>query len=415
MKQSNILKNIVMLYGFSIAKIVFPLITLPYLTRVLSVEKYGVVAYVKSIMTYMQLLIDFGFMLSGTKEIVQKKENIKELYNAIGDILIARIILCAVSFLVLLVLTIVLPILRKNFIYTFLTFIPIVMTVFLFDYVFRGLEKMQIISSRFILMKGFSTAVTFFLVKSDADLMVIPILEIIGSSLAIILVYYELKKYKLCICFSGIISAITKLKISAVYFASNIATTVGGALSTVLIGAFMNSSDIAYWSAALQLLNAVLAMYNPIVDGIYPSVIQSHDYRIIKKIAVIFMPLIICGCMIILFCSDWIVTLIYGEEYFNSAMILRGLIPVFIFAFPAQLIGWPMLGTIGKTKYVTISTIIYGIFNVLGLIFLYNVKDFNLRNIVILRSLSEFVLFFVRFCFCLKYKTEFKRKSLNSV
>ncbi|MBR1443082.1 MAG: oligosaccharide flippase family protein, partial [Firmicutes bacterium] len=322
MKQSNILKNIVMLYGFSIAKIVFPLITLPYLTRVLSVEKYGVVAYVKSIMTYMQLLIDFGFMLSGTKEIVQKKENIKELYNAIGDILIARIILCAVSFLVLLVLTIVLPILRKNFIYTFLTFIPIVMTVFLFDYVFRGLEKMQIISSRFILMKGFSTAVTFFLVKSDADLMVIPILEIIGSSLAIILVYYELKKYKLCICFSGIISAITKLKISAVYFASNIATTVGGALSTVLIGAFMNSSDIAYWSAALQLLNAVLAMYNPIVDGIYPSVIQSHDYRIIKKIAVIFMPLIICGCMIILFCSDWIVTLIYGEEYFNSAMIL---------------------------------------------------------------------------------------------
>ena len=75
MNKTNVAKNIILLYGFSIAKILFPLITLPYLTRVLSVEKYGVVAYVKSIMTYMQLVIDFGFMLSGTKEIVQTKDD----------------------------------------------------------------------------------------------------------------------------------------------------------------------------------------------------------------------------------------------------------------------------------------------------------------------------------------------------
>ena len=56
MKQKNVLKNIIMLYGMSIAKIVFPLLTLPYLTRVLSVECYGVVSYVKAVMQYMQLL-----------------------------------------------------------------------------------------------------------------------------------------------------------------------------------------------------------------------------------------------------------------------------------------------------------------------------------------------------------------------
>ena len=45
--KSNVIKNTIMLYGMSIAKIVFPLLTLPYLTRVLSVESYGVVSYVK--------------------------------------------------------------------------------------------------------------------------------------------------------------------------------------------------------------------------------------------------------------------------------------------------------------------------------------------------------------------------------
>ena len=64
-----------MLYGMSIAKIVFPLLTLPYLTRVLSVESYGVVSYVKAVMQYMQLVVDFGFMLSGTKDIVNAKND----------------------------------------------------------------------------------------------------------------------------------------------------------------------------------------------------------------------------------------------------------------------------------------------------------------------------------------------------
>ena len=50
MKQKNVLKNIIMLYGMSIAKIVFPLLTLPYLTRVLSVESYGVVSWVKAVL-----------------------------------------------------------------------------------------------------------------------------------------------------------------------------------------------------------------------------------------------------------------------------------------------------------------------------------------------------------------------------
>ena len=75
----KVANNIIMLYGMSIAKIVFPLLTLPYLTRVLSVESYGVVSYVKAVMQYMQLVVDFGFMLSGTKDIVNAKNDHEKL------------------------------------------------------------------------------------------------------------------------------------------------------------------------------------------------------------------------------------------------------------------------------------------------------------------------------------------------
>ena len=72
MKQSSgIAKNSLMLMAMNIAKMLFPLLTLPYLTRVLSTDCYGSVVYVKSVTTYLQLLVDFGFVLSATKSIVQ--------------------------------------------------------------------------------------------------------------------------------------------------------------------------------------------------------------------------------------------------------------------------------------------------------------------------------------------------------
>ena len=69
-KVSNVVNNTAMLYIMSIAKLIFPLLTFPYLTRVLSEDAYGFVSYTKTCMNYMQLIIDFGFILSSVKDIV---------------------------------------------------------------------------------------------------------------------------------------------------------------------------------------------------------------------------------------------------------------------------------------------------------------------------------------------------------
>lgn len=187
MKQMMVLKNIMMLYGMSIAKIIFPLLTLPYLTRVLTVESYGVVSYVKALMQYMQIVVDFGFMLSGTKDIVNAKNNHNKLEKEAGDILLARIFIAGLAFIVLLGMIIVIPTLRANATYTILAYANVFLSVFLYDYFFRGIEKMQIITERFIVMRAISTVMTFVLVHSEADVFSIPILDIVGSLIAVIL------------------------------------------------------------------------------------------------------------------------------------------------------------------------------------------------------------------------------------
>ena len=98
MKQtSGIAKNSAMLMAMNIAKMIFPLLTLPYLTRVLSKDCYGSVVYVKSVITYLQILVDFGFVLSATKDIVRARQDKAAQEKIIGDVLLARLWLCSSS------------------------------------------------------------------------------------------------------------------------------------------------------------------------------------------------------------------------------------------------------------------------------------------------------------------------------
>ena len=90
-----------MLYIMNITQLVLPLITLPYLTRVLSVDGYGVVSYVKSIIIYATLVIEFGFLLSATREVVKVKNDPHKLGLVIGRTTVAKLMLSLVAFVIL--------------------------------------------------------------------------------------------------------------------------------------------------------------------------------------------------------------------------------------------------------------------------------------------------------------------------
>lgn len=405
--KSNVIKNTMMLYGMSIAKIVFPLLTLPYLTRVLSVESYGVVSYVKAVMQYMQLVVDFGFMLSGTKDIVNAKIDHEKLEKEVGDILLARVLLAAAAFVALLGMTAVIPLLRTNIGYTLLAFVTVFLSVFLFDYFFRGIEKMQVITLRFVTMRGIATALTFVFVHSDKDILFVPLLDAVGSLVAVILVFVELKKENIKIHFSGVSTAWKKLKNSFVYFASNMATTAFGALNTLLIGAFLPATEVAYWSVCMQLIGAVQTMYTPITDGIYPEMIKTKSWKFIKRLLMIFMPIVFAGSAFSIAVAPYVLQIVGSEQYVAATSLFRTLVPVLIFSFPGIVLGWPTLGALDKAAQVTKTTILSAVVQVASLLLLIATGHFTVMWIAIFRCVTEFVLMASRGWYCWKYRKEF--------
>ncbi|PAY55834.1 hypothetical protein A8C40_06475 [Ligilactobacillus salivarius] len=408
MKMNKVTKNTIMLYIMNIAQLILPLVTLPYLTRVLTVDNYGVVNYVKSIMTYMQIIIEFGFILSATKDIVKAGNDKKIIGEITGNVILGKILLSLLSLIVLIIFTIFVPILKNNVAFTMLSFIPIFLSTFLIDFFFRGIEKMEVITIRYIVMKSISTLLTFLFVRGNGDLLMIPILDIIGNVVAILLVWKEVYKLGIKLSFGTMKDIWDSIADSFLYFISSMASTAFGALNTLLVGILLSSKEVAYWSLAMQILGAIQALYTPINNGIYPEMVKERKFSLIIKVIKIFMPVVFIGCLIILLFSKPILFVIGGRKYLEMSYLIKLLIPVIIFSFPAMLFGWPVLGAIDKVKETTTTTVVTTIVQVVGLIVLMLVGEFTLVNIALLRGGTEFILLTSRLYFINKFKFMFK-------
>ena len=406
--QNRIVKNTAMLYIMNIAKLVFPLLTMPYLNRVLSIPAAADYGFIKSTMTYVQLIIDFGFLLSATRDIAQAREDRGEVGRITGHVMVAKGMLSLLALAVLAVMTLFIGRLNRNPVYTLLSFVQAVTTIFLVDFLFHGLEQMQVITVRYFITRAITVCLTFLLIQDDGDLLLIPTLEILGNLAAILWVWWEIRRLQIKVWFRSFRTAWTMLKESFVYFLSDMASTAFGALNTLLVGVMLADREVAFWNLAMQFVSAVQMMYNPIINSIYPHMVREKRFTVIKKVLLVFMPLIVMGCVIVYVGADLLVFILGGDKYPDAAPLLRWFIPLLFISFPAMLFGWPVLGAIGKNRQTTVTTVIAAGVQILGLGILVAVDAFTLFHLTMLRAGTDLLLFASRALVCWKHRKEFQ-------
>lgn len=408
MFKSKVVNNTIMLYLMSFARLIFPLLTLPYLTRVLSTDIYGFVSYVKSCMTYMQLIVDFGFILSAVKDIVNANGDKDKIGTVIGNTIVSKLLLVVVAGIVMLVMCVTIDILQLNILYVVLSFIAVACTTFLLDFFFRGIEKMQYITVIFLISKGVSVLLTFVLVKGDSTVIWIPVLDIVTNLISVVISYGYIIKEGYRVHFGGIKQCLASIADSFVYFLSNVSTTAFSALNTLLVGIYMKDlTQVAYWSLCLNVISAIQGLYAPVTNSIYPHMIREKNLGFIHKVMKLFMPIIVVGCAFVFVVAKPALVILGGEQYTDAYVLLRWMIPILFFSFPVQVYGWPTLGAVGKTKEVTASTIIAAAAQIAGLLVLGLTNHFTVINLAILRFSTEALMMYIRMFFVYKNKNEF--------
>lgn len=405
-------KNTFMLYIMTAAKFILPVVIAACLTRRLGPDNYGIVTYVAALMNYFVLLFDFGFNYSATKIISQNRDNHELVQHTINNVFSAKLMLVGIGLAAFVLITPFIEILRNNIGLTFFYFASTAANVFLPDFLYRGIEKMEFVTIRYVIAKLIATGLIFVCVRGGSQMIWIPVCYTIGTVVAALYTLRHMKKtYSYTMKIARLSETIAEIKTSFIYFLSIFTTTALSAFNTLIMGIVnMPTAQIAYWSVAFQVIQAVQAMYDPITSSVYPHVVANKDYKYVIKIIKILTIGVTLGCIVLYFIASPVIRILSGTGYEAAIPVLRLLIPMLLFSFWAQMLGFPLLAAMGRQKQVTISTIVAAIYHMACILLLVMFNAFSLENISIVRDTSEFVLFFIRFIFVL-----FMIRQLNKV
>ena len=365
-------KNTIMLYFLRFSTYFFGFITVPYQTRVLGPPIYGKVGAAMALMIYFQLLIDFGFMLSGTQEVAlysDDEEKVSEIYSSIQ---ISKIVLSIVSFVLLSLLCLLIPLYREDYLFYVLYLIGTVITGLVPDFVFRGMQAMGAVTLRVVISRLIFTAFVFVFLKKPEDYLMVPILSAIGNLIAFIWALIYLKK-SLGVRFVRVRmeKVLSHTKVSSSFFLSRIASTLYSSTNVLILGHIAPLARGNY-SVSNKLLTTGQSALTPISDSIYPYMTKNKDFKLIKKILKVTMPFIVIGCTIAFIFAKELSIFIFGKEFAGAGDILRGMMPAAVFTLPNYLMGFPTMTALGITKHANYSIYVSSTVHVLNLILLYS-------------------------------------------
>jgi len=162
---------------------ILPLITLPYLVRVLGPEKYGLIAFAQAFIGYFMILTDYGFNLSATREISINRENKQKVSEIFSSVLTIKFFLCILSFLILASLLFI-PKFKKDWLVYIFTFGMVLGNVLFPVWFFQGMEKMRYITILNIIAKSIFTVCIFIFIKKMSDFVYVPLINSLGYLVA---------------------------------------------------------------------------------------------------------------------------------------------------------------------------------------------------------------------------------------
>lgn len=404
-EKKTLLENFISLGALQIISYVIPLISLPYLSRVLGVEKFGLVFFAFSFMAYFIILTDYGFGLSATREIAVNRHNKNNLSNIFNSVIIIKIVLLLVCFVILTLACWFVPKLRTDWLVFQLSFLMVVGNAIYPVWFFQGMERMKYITFLNILSKTIFLVLIFIFVKQESDYIIVPLLNSMGFLVSGVLGFvFAIKEFKIKFYIPKLNSIIKQFKYSSEFFLSRVSVSAYTNTNTFCLGLIGSNIMVGYYVAAEKIYQAITGIQAPLSGAIYPFVAKNRDIKTYKKwfkIAVIINLLV---CIFVFILAKWIITIFYGIDMTEAYKILRIFCIIALITFPSILLGYPLLGALGHTKEANGSVIIGSLIHAIGLITLYTLNKMNIYTIACMVLITESVVFAIRAYSTYKYK-----------
>ncbi len=376
-KYKNILKRHSVLLGnftyISILQVfvmISPLITYPYLVRVLGTELYGWVITAQVVVSYCSIIIDFGFKRVSARHISIHRDNKEKLSEIMSAIFTMQIILWMVCLIVYLTILEFVPAYKQYF-WLFTFSYGLTLNELLFpQYFFQGVEKMKYITIVNILMRIISIVLIFIYVTDSKDYVYVPILYTIGylagGLLSLYVIYGREKlKYK----WPSFSSIKYYFKDASLVFYTDVICTIKDKLNYILLGSMVRVSDVVIYDLGSKFMNVVSKPVSIVATVLFPKMAKDRNYLIFKKILVILVVITVFIVTILNLFLPQVVHLFIDGEINLLPIRLYLIAPILVGA--SSFISSNLILALGYTKYILSSIIFTTIIYLILLSYMY--------------------------------------------
>jgi PST family polysaccharide transporter len=368
-----------------------PLITLPYLVRVLGTEKFGLVMFAQAFIIFFNILVDFGFNLSATKSISINRHNKNKVTEIFSAIMINKIILLIISLFLLSIIVFSFEKFITDWELYYLTFLWVVGQTLFPIWYFQGIEKMKYITIINVISRLIFTILIFIVIKKESDYIYVPLLNgfgfIVGGVISLWITYKTFKQqfkfYNFYIIKHYFIE-------SSHYFLSRISVTFYTTSNAFVLGLFTNNTMVGYYSIAEKLFQAIQHIYYPMVQALYPYVAKHKNISLFQKIFIFANIFNILGVVLLYFTEEYIFNLLFSTSIgIESLTVFNYLLLAVLLIVPSILLGYPYLGALGFSNYANLSVVYGSIFHIIGLIILIIFDKLNIYNVALMVFATE--------------------------
>ncbi|OAV73198.1 putative O-antigen transporter [Bacteroidales bacterium Barb6] len=397
--------NFISLVAYQGINYVLPLISFPFLYRMLGETYFGLYAFGWALVQNLVMITDFGFNLSATKFISINKEN-RELVNRhLNSAFVSRILLGILCFLLLLALIRYVPKFREHPMFFLLFFGVVAGNIMSPLWFFQGMEKMKYVTLFNAVAKCGAFIPIFFVVRGTDDYLWVPVFFSLGYCLAGgICLYFVYAKEGMSWFLPKRKEIVAVVKDSSAYFLSRVSVSMFTTVNVLVLGLSTTYEQVSYYSRAEKIYQAYNLLLSPFTGVLFPHMAKTKDIPFFKKAFYLIMKLNIPLIAVAIAGAGILMALVYADPSAETVTVFRILMCACVVTIPSMLLGYPFLAALGHATYVNLVIVIVSVIHVTGIFILYYFGWLSIYTMAVMVIVSELLLFLLRLKAVVKHR-----------
>ena len=255
----SIRKNFIMNALLTVSSFIFPVITFPYVSRVLGPEGYGRVGFATSLITYFSMFAKLGIPTYGIRACAQVRDDREKLSRTVQELLVINLVMSVITYAAFLVCVFFVPALADDRTLYLVMSVTILLGAVEMEWLYKGLERYTYITVRSLLFKLIALAAMFLLIHAESDYVLYGGITVFAASASSVLNFINARK-AVDMHPVGCYNFRRHFRAVGIFFAMACASTVYTHLDVLMLGVMSTKTDVGYYNAAVRIKSILVGI-----------------------------------------------------------------------------------------------------------------------------------------------------------